>query len=162
MNYSLDVVSEYQNTKKTLFRHSLVYSLILTLVIVGDVLLVTLAKENYTINMIIAIVITILFGWLSIYLLSNVYRDMDAKYRYFKGYDSGLKPKEEVEFLKKSDELCRINGLYVYPVYVRYSIGLNRQDKVIFCFNNNLEYHMGDKLTISTYQRIIIEAEKHA
>ena len=162
MNYSLDVVSEYQNAKKTLFRHSLVYSLILTLVIVGDALLVTLAKENYTINMIIAIVITILFGWLSIYFFSNVYRDMDAKYRYFKGYDSGLKPKEEVEFLKKSDGICHINGLYVYPVYVRYSIGINRQDKVIFCLDNNLEYHMGDKLTISTYQRILIEAEKHA
>ena len=162
MNYSLDVSSEYQKAKTTLFRHSLVYSIILTLVIIGDVLLVALAKEDYRVNMIIAIVITILFGWLTIYFFSNVYRDMDAKYRYFKGYDSGLKPKEEVEFLKKSDELCRVNGLYVYPVYVRYSIGINRQDKVIFCLDNNLEYHMGDRLTISTYQRILIEAEKHA
>ena len=87
---------------------------------------------------------------------------MNNKYLFFKGYESGIKPTEEVEFLKKSDELCYINGVYAYPLYVRYAIGLDRQDKVIFTFNNNIEFEMGDKLTITTYQRILIKAEKHS
>ena len=162
MNYRVDVTNEYKLAKSSILRHSLLFSLLLTLVIVGDVLLVILAKEDYLINLIIAIVVTILFSWFAIYFFTNIYQDVNNKYRYYRGYESGLKPTEEVEFLKKSDELCYINGLYVYPLYVRYAIGLSRQDKVIFTLDQNLDFEMGDKLTITTYQRILIEAEKHA
>ena len=162
MNYRVDVTNEYKLAKSSILRHSLLFSLLLTLVIVGDVLLVILAKEDYLINLIIAIVVTILFSWFAIYFFTNIYQDVNNKYRYYRGYESGLKPTEEVEFLKKSDELCYINGLYVYPLYVRYAIGLSRQDKVIFTLDQNLDLEMGDKLTITTYQRILIEAEKHA
>ena len=99
------------------------------------------------------------YGYL---LFTNIYNDINARYRYFKGYEGGLKPTEEVEYLKKSDELCYVNGLYVYPVYVRYFIGINCQDKVIFALKNDLDYEIGDKLTITTYQRILIKAEKHS
>ena len=162
MNYRVDVTNEYKLAKSSILRHSLLFSLLLTLVIVGDVLLVILAKEDYLINLIIAIMVTILFSWFAIYFFTNIYQDVNNKYRYYRGYESGLKPTEEVEFLKKSDELCYINGLYVYPLYVRYAIGLSRQDKVIFTLDQNLDFEMGDKLTITTYQRILIEAEKHA
>ena len=162
MNYRVDVTNEYKLAKSSILRHSLLFSLLLTLVIVGDVLLVILAKEDYLINLIIAIVVTILFSWFAIYFFTNIYQDVNNKYRYYRGYESGLKSTEEVEFLKKSDELCYINGLYVYPLYVRYAIGLSRQDKVIFTLDQNLDFEMGDKLTITTYQRILIEAEKHA
>ena len=161
MNYRVDVNDEYKRAKSTYLKYSLLFSLILTLVIVGDTLLVVLAKEDYTVNLIIAIIITILFGWFAIFFFTSIFNDINSRYRYFKGYEGGLKPTEEIEFLKKSDELCYINGLYVYPVYVRYFVGLSVQDKVIFTFKNNLDYEMGDKLTITTYQRILIEAEKH-
>ena len=59
-------------------------------------------------------------------------------------------------------DVTYINGIYVYPLYVRYAIGLNRIDKVIFTFKNNVEFEMGDKLTITTYQRILLKAEKHS
>ena len=162
MNFSLDVKTEYQRAKSNLLRCSLIFSGIFTLVLIADVLLVTLSGENYTVSLIISIILSILFVWFAIYFFLNIYKDINSKYRFFKGYDSGIKPTEEVEFLKKSDELCFINGLYVYPVYVRYFIGINCQDKVIFAFKNDLNYEMGDKLTIETYQRIIIKAEKHS
>ena len=162
MNFSLDVKTEYQRAKSNLLRCSLIFSGIFTLVLIADVLLVTLSGENYTVSLMISIILSILFVWFAIYFFLNIYKDINSKYRFFKGYDSGIKPTEEVEFLKKSDELCFINGLYVYPVYVRYFIGINCQDKVIFAFKNDLNYEMGDKLTIETYQRIIIKAEKHS
>ena len=161
MHYSVDVSHEYQTIKSKLFRISLLFSIILTIVIVTDVLLVTLSKENYLPCLIIAVVLTTLFAWFSIYFFTNIYNEANLQYRYFKGYDSGLHPVEEVEFLSRSDELCYINGLYVYPVYVRYLSNLSAQDKVIFALNKDLHYEMGDKLTISTYQRVIISAEKH-
>ena len=161
MHYSVDVNSEYQSVKSKLFRISLLFSIILTVVIVTDVLLVTLSKENYLPCLIISIVITILFAWFAIFFFTNIFNDVNNKYRYFKGYELGLHPMEEVEFLSKSDELCVINGLYVYPVYVRYMSNLNAQDKVIFTLKEDLPYEMGDKLTIVTYQRVIISAEKH-
>ena len=161
MKFQVDVNEEYQKSKNNLLRHSLVFSCIFTLVLVADTLLVLLAGENYKVNLIISIVISILFTWFAIFFFTNIYNDVNSRYRYFRGYNSGLKPVEEVEFLKKSDELCYINGLYVYPVYVRYFIGINCQDKVIFAFSNDLGYEMGDKLTIETYQRILIKAEKH-
>ena len=162
MNFCLDVKTEYQRAKSNLLRCSLMFSGIFTLVLIADVLLVTLSGDNYGACLIISIFISILFVWFAIFFFLNIYKDVNNRYRFFKGYDSGIKPTEEVEFLKKSDELCFINGLYVYPVYVRYFIGINCQDKVIFAFKNDLNYEMGDKLTIETYQRIIIKAEKHS
>ena len=162
MDYSVDVTYEYQKARSVFLKWSLLFSGVLTAVIVGNVLLVMLAGEYYTVNLVISIIITILFMWFAIYFFSNIYGDVNSRYRYFKGYESGIKPIEEVEFLKKSDELCYINGLYVYPVYVRYAIGLNRIDKVIFAFNNDIKFEMGDLLTITTYQRILLKAEKHS
>ena len=162
MDYSVDVPYELQKAKSAFFRLSLLFSGLLTLVLISDVLLVSLAGEDYLPNLLISILLTTLFAWFAIYFFSNIYGEANNKYRYFRGYENGIKSEEEVEFLKKSDELCYINGLYVYPVYVRYSIGLNRQDKVIFAFRNDLKYEMGDKLTITTYQRILIKAEKHS
>ena len=162
MNYCVDIEFEYQKAKSAFLRWSLVFSLIFTLILVSDILLVSLAGEYYTANLVISIIITILFVWLSIFFFSNIYGDVNNRYRFFKGYESGLKPQEEVEFLKKSDELCYINGLYVYPLYVRYSIGLNKIDNVIFSLTNDINYEMGDSLTITTYQRILIKAEKHS
>ena len=162
MSYCVDVQQEYQKAKSVFFRWSLGFSGLFTLVLIGDILLISLAGEYYTANLVISIIITTLFMWVAIFFFSNIYGDINNRYRYFKGYESGLKENEEVEFLKKSDELCYINGLYVYPVYVRYAIGLNRIDKVIFAFNNDIDFEMGDSLTITTYQRILIKAEKHS
>ena len=162
MDYSVDVTYEYQKARSVFLKWSLLFSGVLTAAIVGNVLLVMLAGEYYTVNLVISIIVTILFVWFAIYFFSNIYGDVNSRYRYFKGYESGIKPIEEVEFLKKSDELCYINGLYVYPVYVRYAIGLNRIDKVIFAFNNDIKFEMGDLLTITTYQRILLKAEKHS
>ena len=162
MDYSVDVTYEYQKARSVFLKWSLLFSGVLTAVIVGNVLLVMLAGEYYTVNLVISIIVTILFMWFAIYFFSNIYGDINSRYRYFKGYESGIKPIEEVEFLEKSDELCYINGLYVYPVYVRYAIGLNRIDKVIFAFNNDIKFEMGDLLTITTYQRILLKAEKHS
>lgn len=162
MGYSLDIQYEYHKAKSVFLRLSLFFSSLFTLILIADVLLVSLAGEDYLPNLLISIILTILFVWFSIFFFTNIYGEVNNKYRFFKGYESGIKPTEEVEFLKKSDELCYINGVYAYPLYVRYAIGLDRQDKVIFTFNNNIEFEMGDKLTITTYQRILIKAEKHS
>lgn len=162
MDYSVDVPYEFQKAKSAFFRLSLLFSGLLTLVLIGDVLLVSLAGEDYLVNLLISILLTSLFVWFMIFFFTNIYGEVNNKYRYFRGYESGIKSVEEVEFLKKSDELCYINGLYVYPLYVRYAIGLDRQDKVIFTFRNDLKFEMGDMLTITTYQRILLKAEKHS
>ena len=161
MNYCVDVNEEYQKVKSKFLRASLLFSLILTIVLVADVLLVILAKEKYQVNMIIAIAITSLFSWFAIYFFTNIYSEINARYRYFKGYDVGIKPSDEVIFVRKGDELCYINGLYVYPVWVNYYDNLTKKEKIIYTVNGDLAYQSGDKLTITTYQRILIRAEKH-
>ena len=162
MSYSVDVVSEYQQIKSKYLRLSLLFSLILTVVLLADVLLVTLSKENYRVQLIIAIVISVLFSWFAIYFFVNIYSDVNARYRYFKGFDSGLKAIEEVEIIKKGEQLDRVNGLYVYPLYIRSFAGLTSQDKIIYCLDKDINYQAGDKLTITTYQRILIKAESHS
>ena len=161
MDYSVDVVGEYQKVKSKYFRLSLLFSLILTAVLVVDALLIILSKESYKVQLIIAIVITILFSWFAIYFFVNIYRDVNARYRYFKGYDSGLKAVEEVEVLRKGDELTMVNGLYVYPLYIRCFAGLDSRDKIVYSLEE-VNYQEGDKLTITTYQRILVKAESHS
>ena len=78
----------------------------------------------------------------------------------FKGYESGLKPVDEVIFLEHSDEISYVNGLYVYPLIVKYVDNLTGTDKIIYSFDK-LNLEKGDKLTITTYQRIILKAEQH-
>ena len=161
MHYQLDVSYEYQSVKTKFFRLSLLFSFILTAVILTDVLLVTLTKEDYLVSLIIAIVITILFSWFAIFFFTNIYSDVNNVYRYFKGYDSGLKPTDEVMFMRQDSQMVRVNGLYVYPVHVKYVSNLDSQEKVIFSFKEHLRFEEGDKLTVTTYQRVLISAEKH-
>ena len=161
MDYRVDIENEYKKAKSTFLKQSLLFSLILTLVLIGDVLLVTLSGENYVVNLIIAAVITTLFSWCAIFFFTNIYGEINSRYRFYKGYDSGLKPVEEVEFLSQRGEILYVNGLYVYELSVRYFEGITHQDKIIYCFDK-LDFEVGDKLTIETYQRIIVKAEKHS
>ena len=111
--------------------------------------------------MIITMVVTILFSGFAIFFFTVIYSEVNAQYRYYRGYDSGLKSTDEVEFVKQGEELCYINGLYVYPVVVRYISNLTCQDKIIYTLKEQLHFQEGDKLTITTYQRILINAERH-
>ena len=112
---------------------------------------------------IIAIIISILFAWGAIFFFPNFYNEIFQKYLFYKGYESGLKETAEVEFDKEIDEPVNRdkNGLYLYPVHVTYIDGLTRTNKVIYALEKNLDFKKGDKLTITTYQRIIIKAESH-
>ena len=162
MNYSVDVSYELKKVQSKFFRISLLFSIILTIIITSDVLLILLAKEDYLVNLIIAITITILFIWFTIYFFFNIYSDVNNKYRFYKGYDLGIHPVEEVEYLSQNNELTYMNGLYVYPLRVRYHDGINEVDKTIYTLLENLGYKEGDKLTITTYQRILIKAVYHS
>lgn len=160
--YQVDVNKEYQKAKSNFLRYSLLFSLIFSLVLVTDVLLILFAGEDYQINLLITIIISILFLWFAIFFFTNIYQDINNRYRYFKGYDSGIKPTDEVIFLASSDELAYVNGLYVYPLMVKYVSNLEEVEKIIYSFNKEINYEQGDKLTITTYQRIILKMEKHS
>lgn len=161
MHYYVDVEHEYQIVKSKFFRLSLLFSAILAGVILADVLLILLTKGEYRISMIIAIIVTILFSWFAIYFFTNIYSDVNARYRYFKGYESGLKSTDEVVFINQSSDLSYINGLYVYEVRVRFISTLTSEEKIIYTLKDKLSFQEGDKLSITTYQRILINAEKH-
>ena len=111
---------------------------------------------------IIACVITVLFIWFTIYFISNVFGDIDARYRYFKSYQSGIQSVDEIVFIKQSDELCFVNGLYVYPLHVKYVSNFTEQERIIYTLEKDCGYALNDKLTIVTYQRILLKAEKHS
>lgn len=162
MSYEVDVKHEYELSKAKFLKLSLLFSVLLTIVIVTIVLMIVLTKEDYLPFLIISIVISVLFVWFAIFFFTIIYNEINAKYRYFKGYDSGIKPTDEVIFLRKNDEVCLINGLYVYPVHVKYVSTLKEETKVIYTLANQLNFDNGDKLTIETYQRILIKAEKHS
>ena len=161
MYYSVDVEHEYQTIKSKLFRISLLFAVILTFVLLADVLLVALSKEDYLVCMIISIVITVIFIWFAIYFFTNVWSDINNQYRYFKGYESGLHPTEEVEFIYQDEELTYVNGLCVYRVHVRYISNLDAQEKIVYSLKSKLPYDAGDKLTVTTYQRVIMASKRH-
>ena len=163
MTYQLDIGKEYLNARKMMRVFSISFALLFSLVLIADVLLVVFANEDYLINLIIAIIISILFAWFSIFFIPNFYNDAFNKYKFYKGYESGIKEVAEVEFVKEEVELTNTNknGLYTYQVYVTYIDGLTRTDKVICSFNKDLGFKKGDKLTITTYRRVIVKAELH-
>ena len=161
MNYQMDVSKGYQDAKKSLFKLSLLFSLLFSAVIVIDVLLVALANEDYLVNLIISIIITILFAWFALYFFYNILDDVNGEYRFYKGYESGLKENNEVIFNEQINELTYINGLYAYPVHITVSDGLEKVNKVIYTIQKDLGYKNGDKLTVITYSRILVKAEPH-
>lgn len=160
MNYQLDVSKGYQVSKKHFLLLSLLFSLIFTVILISDVLLVVLSNENYIVALIISIVITVLFTWFAIYFFYNIYSDVNNEYRFYKGYESGLKEIGEVIYINQDTELTYINGLYAYPVHVAYINGLEKTNKVIYTIEK-LDYRQGDKLSIITYRRILVKAELH-
>lgn len=162
MDYSVDVSYELKKAQSKFLRASLLFSTILTIIIVSDVLLVVLSKEDYLVNLIIAITITILFSWFAIYFFFNIYNELNNKYRFYKGYEIGIHQVEEVVFIKTNGDITYLNGLYVYPIVVKYHEGLKEKDKTIYSLKEDLNYQEGDKLRITTYQRIIIKVEHHS
>ena len=162
MSYSVDIDDEYKKSKSKLFRYSLLFASVLAITLTIDTLLIVFSKENYTISLVISVVLTSLFCWFAIYFFTNTYKELNARYRYFKGYESGVKSIEEVQFLGQDNELCYVNGLYVYPVHIRSFEGLKSVDKIIYAIPNDLKYKTNDRLTITTYQRIIVESENHS
>ena len=162
MSYSVDINEEYKKSRSKLFRWSLLFAFVFAITLTTDTLLVVFSKENYTLSLIISIIVTSLFSWFAIYFFTNIYKELNARYRYFKGYDSGVKPTEEAQFLSQDNELCYVNGLYVYPVHIRCYEGLKTVDKIIYAIPNDLGYKAYDRLTITTYQRILIESENHS
>ncbi len=160
MNYQLDVSKGYQVSKKHFLLLSLLFSLIFTVVLISDVLLVVLSNENYIVALIISIVITVLFTWFAIYFFYNIYGDVNNEYRFYKGYESGLKEIGEVIYINQDTELTYINGLYAYAVHVAYINGLEKTNKVIYTIEK-LDYRQGDKLSVITYRRILVKAELH-
>ena len=161
-HYYVDINDELNKAKKTFLFASLLFSSIFTLVIVVDILLIALSNEEYQVNLIISIVITSLFAWFTIYFFSNIYQDVNNRYRYFKGYQSGEQSTDEVIVIDTSDELVYVNGLYVYPFYVKYVSNLEGTDKIIYTSNKDLGLVKGDKLTVTTYRRILVKMEKHS
>ena len=161
-HYCVDINDELNKAKKTFLFASLLFSSIFTLVIVIDILLIALANEEYQVSLIISIVITSLFAWFTIYFFSNIYQDINNRYRYFKGYQSGEQSTDEVIVIDTSDELVYVNGLYVYPFYVKYASNLEGTDKIIYTSNKDLGLVKGDKLTVTTYRRILVKMEKHS
>ena len=161
MNYQLDISKEYQNARKKVTLLSLAFSLIFSLILIADVLLVIFANEDYKLNLIIAIIISILFAWGAIFFFPNFYNDIFKKYTFYKSYESGLKETAEVEFDEQINEPVVKNGLHLYPVHVTYLDGLSRVSKVIYSLEKDLNFKKGDKLTVTTYQRVIIKAEPH-
>lgn len=161
MIYSVDVEYEYKKSKSKLLRCSLLFASILTVVLVADTLLIIFSKENYIPSLIIAIIITSLLSWFIIFFFSSLYSDMNKRYRYFKSYESGEKSIEEIEVLSKVGGMCHVNGVYAYPIRVRSFDGLKSVEKVIYTFDDSINIQEGDKLTITTYQRIITQAESH-
>ena len=162
MPYSLDVSSEYQKSKSKFFRYSLIFALIFAAVLLVDTLLVVLTKEEYIAALIVSIVVTILFSWFAIFFFLNIYNDINSRYRFFKGFDSGEKPVEDVAFLYQSSDMEFVNGLYVYGIKVSYVEHFITKEKIIYSLDKDLDFKEGDKLLVTTYRRIIVNAEKHA
>ena len=161
MSYEVNVTNELLLSKSKFLKASIIFCSIFAFVLVGDILLVTLSKENYTPFLIISIIISILFVWFAIYFFFNIYVDINNRYRYFQGYEKGMKSDDEVIFQKLDSEMKLVNGVYVYPLHVTYVTNLDQEDKVIYSFSDDLHFKRGDKLTIRTYQRILINAESH-
>ena len=161
MGYYVDIDHEYKQARSSFLTYSLIFSTALTITLIADTLLIVFSKENYLINFIFATLITILFCWFMIFFFSSIYREVNNRYRYYKNYGSGVKEEGEVKFIAQNHELTYVNGLYVYPVKVKYVSSLSEEEKIIYTINDKLDFQEGDKLTISTYQRIIIKAEKH-
>ena len=162
MGYEVDVKSEYKLARSVVLRNSLIFSFLLTTTLIIDALLVIFSKEDYLLNLIIAIIVTVLFSWYAVFFFSVIYKDMNGKYRYYKNIESGIQKVDEVEFIGKSNELTYVNGLYVYPLKVKYIDGINTEEKTIYVESKELDFNKGDKLTISTYQRILLKADKHS
>ena len=162
MSYEVDVHREYTLSKSRYLKVSLLFSSLLTLVLISDVLLMLLSKENYTPYLIISIIISVLFSWFAIYFFTNINKDINSRYRYFQGYARGQQSQDEVIYEKLGKDLELINGLYVYPLKVKYLSNLEEpEEKTIYSFSEDLHFKRGDKLSIKTYQRILISAESH-
>lgn len=160
MIFSLDIKTNFINAKNKMVKNVFIFALLLSITIIADTLLITYSTNEYLINLIFTVLISILFSFYVIFDLTIIYPKLNNELRFFKGYFSGEKNSDIVFVNSFSESKTIMNGLESYKVNITVVDGLLKEEKSIFVFSK-FNFSKNKKYKIETYQRIITKIEEY-
>lgn len=158
MIFNLDVKVKFFEAKSNMQKNVFFFASIFSIVLIVIILLVALSSNEYMINLIFTIIISILFACFAIFEATVIYPILFNRLRFFSGYFSGKKIEDIVMIKSINKHNDQINDLDVYEIIVDVFDGLDISEKRIYSLEN-FSFDLKKKYKVETYQRILIKAE---
>lgn len=159
----IKVINSFEESKKAKTRYilGLVFiSLFIALLVAGAVLLLILSPKNYTLMMIIDIVVTAIGLSVVIFFFINVFPVLRHYFKFYSALENGTMKKKKTVVFDHEDERKEKEGvIYRQLIFSYVEAGETYFDRVFVLDNDSLNFEKGKRIKIATFQNVLCEYE---
>ena len=159
MNELIDI-NEFKRKAKTRFvLHIVFISCLLVLTITGSLFSLFLSNLDYTVNLVLNIVITVLVALFTIFYFFNIFPIVKHYYSYYKNMSSvSLDHRRRMMFFKEMDKKDIDNVTY-RVVQFTYNEGEKEYNENLFLLDTCINFESGKAYKLDTYHNVIVSYE---
>lgn len=159
MHILIDPLYEKEKWKKAKDKEIIITSsavfLFLVLLVVG----IIYSPEDYFVHLIILVVITTIFTWLTIYELSVRMKNINSRYRFFSSIDSGQLSKEELTFIGIAKKEATKEGMKGQLLSFSFKEKGKKFTREIYLLNGECELKPGEKVKADIFSSVLLSYE---
>ncbi len=155
-----DIDLKLKEEKKKYITLLLLFVIVSIIVLSIVLTLLLTSSDNYTLVMIINMVITIIYLWFTMFYFININPSIRAKYLFFKNYNQGEVEKKIVTYISKKEETKKRN-LFVILHKVSFIESGKTYYRDIYLFEeNNVSFKKDRSYRVYLYKNVLIKFEE--
>ena len=139
-------------------RHFILFVLSTMFAVALVILLMLTSKQNYTLELIFTILISIAYLLYLVFYFTVIRRVLQAELRFYEGASKAELSEYDVEIQCISEEIKEHNGLEYYVLEAKVDENLKEEDK-IFYVPTKFSFKKNQKATIQVYGSVVINVE---
>ena len=139
-------------------RHFILFLIATFIVLILEVVLMLTSKNNYIVELIFSVILSIAYLIYVIFYFSIIKRCLDNELRFFEGAKNGEHSEIFCTLTSLSNELKEYNGLEYYVLEARVDENLKEEDK-IFYVPKRFEFKKNQKAILYVYGSVVIEVK---
>lgn len=155
----VDVNNEYKKAKTKMNNATVLFIILFALTIIISYVLIITRENHVKLNMIFTMIVSIAFVFYAISFFSLSYPGLNNALRFYEGFERGIKVTDIVKIKSIDNEIKEVNGFDCYPMHITVFDGIDEADKTVYVFDRNININKKDKLSLTSYQRIVISIE---
>ena len=153
-------INDFKKKAKTRYvTHIVFICCLLVLTITGSLLSLFLSNLDYTLNLVLNIVITVLVALFTIFYFFNIFPIVRHYYSFYKTMSGArLEPRRRLVYLKEIEKKNVDNVIY-RVVQFTYKEGEYEYNENLFLLDTDYQFSDGQAYRIDTYHNVIVAYE---